>query len=134
MSRFQRRILVIEGSPCVGSVLRALLAGTGGQPAQSAKVLNALCVAVPEKLLIDLRCAEGDLAAAPPRITKASIGFVGRVLVLTADTNGPQAFQEVCKLVRQHSSHLRAENLASQPLLQGSYEPRASVVSIKPAA
>jgi hypothetical protein len=134
MSKFQRRILVIEGLPCVGSVLRALLAGTGGPLAQSAQVLDALCAAAPEKLLIDLRCAEADLGTVPQKIKNASIGFVGSVLVLTADTNGPQAFQEVCELVRQHSGHLPVLPLASQNLLKSSFEPRARVVSIKPAA
>jgi DNA-binding NtrC family response regulator len=134
MSKFQRRILVIEGLPWVGSALRALLAGTGGQTAQSAKVLDALCAAAPEKLLIDLRCAEADLATVPQKIKNASIGFVGRVLVLAADANGAQAFQEICELVRQHSGHLQAQHLASQPLLKSSSEPRARVVSIKPAA
>ena len=103
MSKFQRRILVIEGLQCVRNVLRALLARTG-QVAQSVQVFDALCAAAPEKLLIDLRCAETDLGTVPQTIKNASIGFVGNVLVLTADTNGPQAFQEVCELVRQHSS------------------------------
>ena len=83
------------------NVLRALLAGTG-QVAQSVRVLDALCAAAPEKLLIDLRCAETALGTVPQTIKNASIGFVGNVLVLIADTNGPQAFQEVCELIRQH--------------------------------
>ena len=103
MSKFQRRILVIEGLQCVRNVLRALLARSEGQVAQSVQVLDALCAAAPEKLLIDLRCAETDLGTVPQTIKNASIGFVGNVLVLTADTNGPQVFQEICELIRQHS-------------------------------
>ena len=134
MSKFQRRVLVIEGLPCVRGVLRALLAGAEGQVAQGAKVLDALCAAAPEKLLINLRCAEADPGTVPQKIKNASLGFVGNVLVLTADTNGPQAFQEVCDLVRQHSDHLQVQHPASQPLLKSSSEPWDRVVSIKPAA
>ena len=134
MSKFQRSVLVVEGLPCVGGLLRALLPGTGGQIAQSAKVLDALCAAAPEKLLINLRCAEADLGADPQKIKNASLGFVGKVLVLTADTNGAQAFQEVCELVRQHSGHLQAQHLASQPSLGSSSEPQVRMVAIKPAA
>jgi len=134
MSKFQRRVLVIEGLPCVRGVLRALLAGAEGQVAQGAKVLDALCAAAPEKLLINLRCAEADPGTVPQKIKNASLGFVGNVLVLTADTNGPQAFQEVCELVREHSGHLQIQPPASQPLLKSSSEPWDRVVSIKPAA
>ena len=104
MSKFQRRVLAIEDWECVRNVLRALLAKTEGQEAQNAKVLDGLCAAAPEKLLIDLRCAETDVSTVSQTIKNASIGFVGNVLVLIVDTNSPQAFQEVCELIRQHSS------------------------------
>jgi len=103
MSEFQRRVLVIEGLPSVRNVLRALLGGTKGQIAQSAQILDTLGSAAPEKLLINLRCAEPEAGAVSQKIINASVGFVGKVLVLTADTNGPQGFQEVCELIRQHS-------------------------------
>jgi len=115
MSKFQRRILVIEGLPGVRSVLRALLAATEEQIAQSAKVLAILRAAAAENLLIDLRSAEADSGTAPQKIKNASIGFVGRVVVLTAETNGSQAFKEVCELVRQHSLDLPAQHPACSP-------------------
>lgn len=106
MSNVQRRILVIEGVQSVRNVIRALLARAERPVAQTAQVLDTLYAAAPEKLLINLRCAETDVGTAPQIIKSGSMGFVGTVLVLTADINGPQAFQEVCELIRQQPREL----------------------------